>query len=196
MSYTPQEYAQKASEATAQNKKLFVIKGNLVIDDYDKYVNVRGKWVLNNKWKQEKSERIRKYLIENINKNNKNNVIYSYIIVNISDEDIKISIDKDARTNLNTQLSILSLQDTSRIKWKCRLLSDDSPIVLDMSAFDYQSMMKSISKITHEVFELESKWNDTLQELTEDQLLDNNYVDNIIKQIQKDYKSVNTKVTL
>ena len=161
-----------------------------------KYVFKNDKIVLSDSYDLEQAELKRIYLIEEVNYNLKAKYAYTGVLFDYNDEEIIFETNKNSITLINTtMLNLLGGFITEVSDWKCRSSKKPfTPIAINFTIDQFKSIVKFSQHMITQAFSIEKNLNIQINELTVEQLLNEDFVKQFEENMILAYSDLKIKI--
>lgn len=162
-----------------------------------KYVYKDEQIVLNENYDIEQAEIKREYLIEEVNYGLKAKYAYTGVLFDYNGEELVFETNNNSIALINTtMLNLLTMPNMNEVaNWKCRkTYSPFAPVSVTFTSEQFKKIVAFAQDIIVRAFGIEDSVNLEINKLTTEQLLDEQFINNFIIEMQNAYSSLNTKI--
>ena len=162
-----------------------------------KYVYKDEQIVLNENYDNEQAEIKRQYLIEEVNYGLKAKYAYTGVLFDYDGEELVFETNNNSIALINTtMLNLLTMPTMDKVSnWRCRKTYEPFlPMSVTFTAEQFKKIVAFAQDLIVRAFGVEDSVNLEINKLTTEQLLDEDFVNGIITNIQEAYSSLNIKI--
>lgn len=218
--YTDKDYADKAVEANSKGLSLYILVtpteftgedeqgqpikytedvATLVLAETGYYITYNGNYTdgtINENLEQEKAKKMRNYLIEQVNYPLKAQVAYTGVRFDYEGQELVFETNETSISMVNfTAMMAQQAQLTEISNWKCRkTIEPYEPVSVTFTMEQFQKLLTFASTMVLGAFAVEEQINLQIQALSDDELNNPLYIEEVKRQMQEAYSKVPVKI--